>query len=241
MQFTKTNTYDKNFVEENMMGPNALKVLEELTANFQFKPNMRVLDLCCGKGLTSIFLAKEFGCQVFATDLWIPASENYEKIRVFDLEDKIIPIHTDALKLPYAEEYFDAIVCVDGYHYFGREEGFIDEKILPYLKKDGDLLFAFPGLKENILGSFGELPPVMFLSWEPEELECMKPISWWKNLLASSQAFKLEKINELTCFEEAWADWLKLENPYSIEDRKAMNEGASQYMNIIALLGKKAL
>ena len=36
---------------------------------------MKILDLGCGKGLTSIFLAKEFGVQVYATDLWITAAE----------------------------------------------------------------------------------------------------------------------------------------------------------------------
>jgi len=37
---------------------------------------MRVLDLGCGKALSSIFLAKEYGTQVWATDLWISATDN---------------------------------------------------------------------------------------------------------------------------------------------------------------------
>jgi cyclopropane fatty-acyl-phospholipid synthase-like methyltransferase len=75
MQYPKTAKYDKQFVNDNLMGPNALKMVEELTLNLNLLPGMRVLDLGCGKGLTSIFLAKEFGVQVFATDLWITARE----------------------------------------------------------------------------------------------------------------------------------------------------------------------
>ena len=30
MNFIKTNQYDKNFLKENMMGPNAMKILEEI-------------------------------------------------------------------------------------------------------------------------------------------------------------------------------------------------------------------
>ena len=46
-----------------------------LTVDFNatgLEPGMRVLDLGCGKGLSSIFLAKEFGVQVWAADLWTP-------------------------------------------------------------------------------------------------------------------------------------------------------------------------
>jgi cyclopropane fatty-acyl-phospholipid synthase-like methyltransferase len=35
----------------------------------------RVLDLGSGKGSTSVFLAKEYGVQVWAADLWIEPSE----------------------------------------------------------------------------------------------------------------------------------------------------------------------
>ena len=60
---------DIEFLNENMMGPNAWLIAEELTANLHLKRGMRVLDLGCGRGLTSVFLAEKFGVQVFAVDL----------------------------------------------------------------------------------------------------------------------------------------------------------------------------
>ena len=118
MEYTKSQTYDRQFLLDNMMGPNAMKILEELTqlpGMLELKPEMRVLDLGCGRGLTSIFLAKEFGVQVFATDLWIAASENYARFKEAGLDKKIIPIHADVADLPYADEYFDAIISIDSY------------------------------------------------------------------------------------------------------------------------------
>lgn len=81
------------------MGPNSMKILEELTQMPrmpELTPGMRILDLGCGRGLTSTFLAREFGLQVFATDLWISATENFARIKEAGLEKSIIPIHADA-------------------------------------------------------------------------------------------------------------------------------------------------
>ena len=60
MEFPRTEKYDKEFIRSNMMGPNSMKILEELLDKIPLRSNMRVLDLGCGNGLTSIFLAKEY-------------------------------------------------------------------------------------------------------------------------------------------------------------------------------------
>ncbi|MDY0129768.1 MAG: class I SAM-dependent methyltransferase, partial [Methanosarcina vacuolata] len=67
--FTKSNKYDFDFAKENMMGPNSMKILEEVSESLKLEKGMRILDLGCGRGLTSIFLAKEYDVTVFATDL----------------------------------------------------------------------------------------------------------------------------------------------------------------------------
>lgn len=60
------------------MGPNALWLIEALTEVMPIERGMRILDLGCGTALTSIFLAKEFDAEVWATDLWTEASANQE-------------------------------------------------------------------------------------------------------------------------------------------------------------------
>lgn len=82
-----------------------MKIIEELSESLNLEKGMRVLDLGCGKGLTSIFLAKEYDVTVFATELWISATENYERIKSMGLEDKIIPIHAEAHDLSFADEF----------------------------------------------------------------------------------------------------------------------------------------
>lgn len=74
-----SNSYDPDWVIANMMGPNVIWLTESISQVMNLKPGMRVLDMGCGKAVSSIFLVKEFGLQVWAADLWIDPSENLER------------------------------------------------------------------------------------------------------------------------------------------------------------------
>lgn len=236
MDFKKSEKYDRQFASDNMMGPNSLKMIEELTSAFNLHSEMRVLDLGCGKGLTSIFLAKEFGVQVFATDLWIGATENNERFKRMGLENLIIPIHADATDLPFAEEYFDVVISIDAYHYFGREASFMEAKLAPFVKTGGQIALSFPGFKEEI---HDHLPSEILLSWSAEDMETFHSCNWWKNVLSQSKKIHVDSIEEMTCFEVCWNDWLSCNNEYAINDKCAMDAGAGKYMNIISVLATK--
>jgi len=74
---------DKNveFLKAAMMGPNAMRLSEELSSHLDINENMRILDLGCGRGLSTLLLTKKYGASVFAADLWISPTENYECFR----------------------------------------------------------------------------------------------------------------------------------------------------------------
>ncbi|MCC5468314.1 hypothetical protein LMF89_23540 [Pelosinus sp. Bkl1] len=59
-----------------MMGPNAMRVAEELASCLNVNENMRILDLGCGCGLSTLLLTPKYGAKVFAADLWISPTEN---------------------------------------------------------------------------------------------------------------------------------------------------------------------
>ena len=76
MKYEKTLKYDRELINEKIMGPNPLKLEEELMNNNHIKPGSIVMDLGSGQGITSIFLVKEYGFKVYATDLWSDPEEN---------------------------------------------------------------------------------------------------------------------------------------------------------------------
>lgn len=70
-RFPRASKYDGRWIVDNWMGPHVLWLAEYLVEALPLRPGMRVLDLGCGRAVSSIFLAKEFGARVTAADLWI--------------------------------------------------------------------------------------------------------------------------------------------------------------------------
>ncbi len=108
---------------------------------------------------------------------------------------QIIPIKADAEALPFDKEFFDAIICTDSYNYFGRFENYLDDKLLPILKKGGILLIAIPGMKKDL---HANLPAELLLSWTPEQLDYIHDIPYWTRILEKSSGAKILSIREIS-------------------------------------------
>jgi cyclopropane fatty-acyl-phospholipid synthase-like methyltransferase len=69
MQYIKSEKYDNTLIRGKIMGPNPLKLQEELLVGHKIPQGAAVLDLGSGQGVTSVFLVKEYGFKVYAADL----------------------------------------------------------------------------------------------------------------------------------------------------------------------------
>src|SRR5258708_34434184 len=120
-QVPRSSKYDGRWVVDNLRGPNVLWLAEYASEALSLAPGMRVLDLGCGKAVSSIFFAKEFGVAVTAADLWIKPDENAQRIAAAGIGDRGFPVHAGAQALPFASEQFDVIVRLAAYQYFGTD------------------------------------------------------------------------------------------------------------------------
>jgi len=184
--FPKSDRYYREyetFMAENKMdGPDALKLAELLTEGMDLQPGMRVLDMGCGKGLTSIFLAREFGVTVFANDLWVSATDNYKRFEKMAVSDRVFPIKAEAHALPYADGFFDAAISIDAYHYFGTDETYFPCSYARLVRRGGQFGMLSPGLTREFESG---LPERMRGLWEPDMFS-FHSARWWASLWAKT-------------------------------------------------------
>ena len=212
------DNYKKYLSAETMMGPNSIRVLEELFGKhpLQLTSDDLILDLGCGKGLTSLVIAKETGAKVYANDLWVSAEENKKRFALWGVSEQITPICEDANNLHFEEKQFDALISIDSYHYFAGYKGFFQEKILPFIKDSGVVLIGIPGLKEEFTGRAEEL----LSDWLVDEAYMFKSPKNWKELIGSNNRIESVITWEMNCFSKAWSEWLAVDNKFANGDRQ---------------------
>lgn len=237
MKYIKSAKYDTPELQAKIMGPNPVKLEEELLIDHKIPAGAVVCDLGSGSGLTSVFLAKEYGFTVYAADLWSDTEENRAFFDKMGIErSRIIPVKADATALPFEKEFFDAVVTTDSYNYFGRDESYLDEKLLPFVKRGGYIYIAIPGMKKDC---HQNLPKELLLSWTPERLDYMRDVDYWRKTVGKSKDSEIIEVSEMESNEEVWADWLKQDNEYAIGDRKSMEAGGGKYLNFIKIVLRK--
>lgn len=237
MKYTLSNRFDTALVRSKIMGPNPLKLQEELLLHHAIPENGLVLDLGSGQGITSVMLAREYGFTVYAADLWSDPGENLRFFASMGLSPRqLMPIKADATALPFPTEVFDAVVCTDSYNYFGRDPHYLGEKLLPFVKPGGYIYIAVPGMKKDCHDC---LPEALRLSWTGEQLDYLHDTAYWRSMVSGTKGAQVLAVEEMEGNEELWADWLACDNDYAHADKKAIDAGACAYLNFIRIVIKK--
>ena len=237
MEYHISKKYSSPELMIKIMGPNPLKLQEEMLMENNIPAGGCVCDLGSGQGITSVVLAKEYGFMVYAADLWSDPDENREFFAEFGVNEKqIIPVKSDAFALPFEKEFFDAVVSTDSYNFFGRDPEFLDAKLLPFVKSGGYVYLNVPGMVKDY---HNDLPEELLLSWTPEQLEYIQDINFWREMVSQSRDARVISVYEMESNANVWSDWLKQDNEYAVNDRKTMEAGGGKYMNFIAIVLQK--
>lgn len=208
--------YKQYITSETMMGPSCVRILGELFDRYPLKlaADSLILDLGCGRGLTTLVIAKETGAKVYANDLWVSAEENRARFEEWGIGGQVTPVCEDANELHFDKKMFDALFSIDSYHYFAGSDGFFEEKIMPFMKDGGAVLIGIPGLKSEYEGRAEEL----LSDWLGDEAYMFRTPERWKKLIGKNDRIETVETREMDCFDNAWGEWLASDHEFAKGD-----------------------
>lgn len=234
-QFPRASRYHPEWVLTNASGgANALWLAEWLAPALDLRPGMRVLDLGCGRASTSIFLRREFGVEVWATDLWFSAAENIQRIRDAGALDGVFPFHCDARSLPFAPAFFDAIVCIDSFPYFGTDRLFLNY-LIQFVKPGGPIGVVGAGLVHEIEGDM----PEHLRGWWTQDLWSLHSAAWLRRHWERTGLVTIDRAETMTDGWKRWLDWLRAVAPENVTEIRAIEADAGRTLGYICVVGRR--
>ena len=187
------------------MAPGGLYLAAVMARSMKLKKGDIVLDIGCGRGDSSIFLAKHFGVTVVCFDLWMSSKFLSRKIASKGYRNSVFPLDLDAAQdLPFPDDYFDAMFCMQALHSFGSKADVL-RSLLRHLKPGGR--FVVGGTCFNEEPRDGRLPEVFSHTdgWNAEYENYHSP-SWWKILFESTRLVDVVDVRELSDGLVMWED-----------------------------------
>lgn len=235
-RFPRSSAYHSDWLRAAVSGgANPLWMAEWLAGAMDLRPGMRVLDLGCGRAASSVFFRREFGVQVWAVDLWFSASENLRRVRDAGMEDGVFPLRLDARALPFAPEFFDAIVSIDSFIYYGTDDLYLSA-LARFLKPGGQLGIAGAGLTREFNGP---LPPEHLRAWWTPDLNCLHSADWWRRHWERSGAVDVERADTLADGWRFWLDWHRAIAPDNAAEIAALEADRGRFLGYVRATARR--
>ncbi len=186
-----------------MMAPGGLLLAETMADHLEVCSGSRILDLGCGRGQTSVMLARRFGCHVISLDLWIGADERRRLVSDAGVTELVCCLQGDIGRgLPEGIRSLDAIFAMQSFHSFGGRPGIL--KYLHSLLREGGQI---------VIGQtcFSQEPadwPNIFKNSNGCHVEYghYHSPAWWAELFAKDRLFDVSHCRELPDGDVFWED-----------------------------------
>jgi SAM-dependent methyltransferase len=234
-RFPRSSRYHPEWILAGVSGSaNSLWLAEWLGEAMDLRPGMRVLDLGCGRASSSIFLRREFGVTVQAADLWFGAAPNARRIEDAGVADGVFPLRADARALPFAKNFFDAIVSLDSFMYYGTDDLYLNN-LARFLKPDGQLGIAGAALMREIEGEV----PAHLAKWWTADLWCLHSAAWWRRHWEKTGIVRVETADALAEGWRYWLDWHRLVAPHNAVEIEAVEADRGEYLGYLRVVGRR--
>ncbi len=233
--FPRASAYNPEWLIAGVSGgANPLWMTEWLTGAMDLRPGMRVLDLGCGRGLSSIFLHREFGVDVWSTDLWFDAGERQQRIRDAGADGHVFPIHADSRQLPFAPNFFDAIISIDSFPYYGTDAHYLGY-LARFVRPDGEIGIAGAGVIDEI-----EPPlPEHLRAWWTPDCWALHSAAWWQQHWERTGVVEVTTADTLQDGWRLWLDWMYSIAPDNSVEIAALQADAGRHLGYVRVVAKR--
>jgi len=233
-RFPRASAYNPDWLIASVSGAaNPLWMTEWLVEVLDLRPGMKVLDLGCGRALSSIFLRRECGVQVWAVDLWFSAEENLRRVRDAGVEDGVFPLHADARSLPFAAGFFDAIVSIDSFPYYGTDELYLNT-IAGLVKHGGAIGIAGAGLVNEI-----DSMPAHLEAWWTPDMWMLHSAAWWRRHWEKSGLVSIDRADTLDGGWRLWREWVGAIAPQNTVEAAALDADAGRTLGYVRVVARR--
>jgi SAM-dependent methyltransferase len=226
-QYPELAGYTRDELYEDCFGGGGLYLAARMARALRLRPGDVVLDLGCGKGPSAIFLAKHFGVKVIAVDLWTSATFLNQKFTQRGYRDRIIPLNLDATQeLPFAEDYFDAICCMNSFNFYGGSVEYL-RHLLKHLKPGGPLCLGSEVLSDEFTAEQLQHPPYVYAFQLPPPNEHVDVFEgdfkkqhtpqWWRDLFEASGLLQVEHCAELDDADVIYEELVRYEHEHNLD------------------------
>ncbi len=233
--FPRTSAYNPDWILATVSGgANSLWLTEWLTSAMDLQPGMRVLDLGCGRGASSVFLHREFGVDVWATDLWFDADDRAKRIRDAGVETGVTVVAADARSLPFPPGFFDAIVSIDSFFYYGTDDLYLNY-LARYLKPGGTIGMAGAAVMREVTDGL----PEHLRAWWTQDLWCLHSAEWWRRHWQKTGLVDVLVADAMRDGWQRWLDWHRLVAPDNAVEIAALEADRGRYLGYARVVARR--
>ncbi len=249
--------YSRNDMYRDFFGGGGLYLVVRMLRALDLQPGQKVLDLGCGKGESTVFMAKHCGVQVKALDLETTAEFLAQKFAARGVSGSASALQMDATKpLPYAQNEFDAIFCMNSFNFYGAEPGLM-ANLLKHLKPGGRLCIGSEVLSAEFTPEQLANPPFVYAFKLPppydqadvftDDFIKQHTSGWWRDFFQASGLLDVETCYELDDAEAIYQELVRYEHennidPFDVQiclDQLEWGHAHEPHKNLFALCARK--
>jgi len=224
--------YDPQWIRDNALGENTLCQAESLACHLPLRAGMRILDLGCGKAASSIFLAREFGVEVWAADSATSPTENHKRAIACQCEASVFPLRVDAHSLPFARNFFDAVIAIDSFLYYGTDDRYLSY-LIQFVKPGGCIGVVDIAFTRDVR-SIEDAPEYLRPQFE-KHWSYVHTIEWWTQHWEKTGLVDIRCAELLPESKDLLRDYVR-ERPQEQDEDAIMRAARPDQDGLIALL-----